>query len=175
MSKQQLKKYLKDLDREQLEEFILDIYTDVKPAKEYLDFFLNPNVDKIVKDTQKAIHTKFYRPNGDPVINIKFTKVNDVMKDFTNKVRDPHIVADMMVYLLSIICDYGSKYCHSESFARSVGANFRRLSNWLVSNSLEQEYKETMNKLIKGTYSIGWGCTDGVYNAIDPCFDEDEE
>lgn len=42
MSKAQLKKFLKDLERGQLEEFILDLYSDVKPAKEYLDFFLNP-------------------------------------------------------------------------------------------------------------------------------------
>ena len=37
------------------------------------------------------------------------------------------------------------------------------------------EYKDRMNKLIKRTYDIGWGCTDSVYNAIDPCFDDDDD
>ena len=171
MSKAQLKKYIQGLDREHLEEFILDVYSDVKPAKEYLDFFLNPDVNKVVDKTQRAIYSKVFRPNGDPVLKLKFTKINDIMKDFTAKVRDPHIVADMMVYLLTLLCNYGSKYYHSESFVRSLVANFGRLSKWLVSSGLENEYKDKMSSLIVKTHSIGWGCTDWVYATIDPCFD----
>ena len=174
MSKAQLKKFLKDLDRDQLEEFILDLYSDSKPAREYIDFFLNPNVEKLVETTQKSLYKKFYRPNGDPVSNVKFTKVNDIMKDFTDKVHDPRIVADMMVFLLNLICDYGSRYCYTESYVRSVISNFRRFSNWLVSNSLEKEYHEKMETLITKTQSIGWLCTDGVYSAIDDAFIEDD-
>lgn len=170
MSKSQLKKYLKELNRDQLEEFILDIYSDVKSAKEYLDFFLNPDVTKLVDKTQLQLYSKFYRPNGEPVSNLKFSKVNDIMKDFTNKMRDPYIVADMMVYLLTIICDYGRNYSYSESFVRSVISNFKRFSNWLVTNGLEKDYLQKMKNLITMTYSIGWNCSDGVYSGIDPYF-----
>lgn len=171
MSKAQLKKYIQVLDREHLEEFVLDIYSDVKPAKEYIDFFLNPDVNKVVEKTQRAIYSKVFRPNGDPVLKLKFTKINDIMKDFTAKVRDPYIVADMMMYLLTLLCNYGSKYYHSESFVRSLVANFGRLSKWLVSSGLENEYKDKMSSLIDKTHSIGWGCTDWVYSSIDPCFE----
>lgn len=171
MSKAQLKKFLKELDRDQLEEFVLDMYTDIKPVKAYLDFFLNPDVDKLVDKTQLSLFTKIFRPNGDPVLNLKFTKINDIMKEFTMKVRDAHIVADMMVYLLTLLCEYGSQYCHTESFVKSVVANFSRLSKWLIKNGLEKEYYDKMNSLIRQTHSIGWGCTDWVYNSIDPGFD----
>ncbi len=171
MSKAQLKKYIQELDREHLEEFVLDIYSDVKPAKEYLDFFLNPDVNKLVEKTQRAIYSKVFRPNGDPVLKLKFTKINDIMKDFTAKVRDPHIVADMMVYLLTLLCNYGSKYYHSESFVRSLVANFGRFSKWLVSSGLENEYKDIMSSLIVKTHRIGWSCTDWVYSSIDPYFE----
>ena len=110
MSKAQLKKYIQGLDREHLEEFVMDIYSDVKPAKEYLDFFLNPDVNKVVEKTQRAIYSKVFRPNGDPVLKLRFTKINDIMKDFTAKVRDPYIVADMMVYLLTLLVIYGKKF-----------------------------------------------------------------
>ncbi|MBD5357241.1 MAG: hypothetical protein HDR88_09605 [Bacteroides sp.] len=170
MSKSQLKKYLKELNKDQLEEFILDIYSDFKPAKEYIDFFLNPDVTKLVNKTQSQLYSKFYRPNGEPVTNLKFSKVNAIMKDFTNKICDPYIVADMMVYLLTLICDYGRNYSYSESFVRSVISNFKRLSNWLVTNGLEKEYHQKMENLIAMTYSIGWNCSDGVYSEIDPCF-----
>lgn len=126
-----------------------------------------------METTQRALYTKFYRPNGDPVLRLKFTKVNDIMKDFTTKVRDPRIVADMMVFLLNLICDYYSRYVHNEAFTKYVSSNFRRLSNWLVSSGLEKEYHEKMEKLIRKTYDIGWGCTDGVYNAINEVFTDD--
>ncbi len=170
MSKSQLKKYIKDLNREQLEEFILDIYSDVKPAKEYLDFFLNPDVTKLIDKTQSSLYSKFYRPSGEPTFNLKFSKVNDIMKDFTTKIHDPFIVADMMVYLIKLICEYGRNYSYSESFVRSIISNFRKFSNWLVTNGIEKEYHQKMTQLISMTYSIGWSCSDGVYDAIDPCF-----
>ena len=43
MSKRELKAALKDLDREQLTDLILELYSDVKQAKEYLDFYANPD------------------------------------------------------------------------------------------------------------------------------------
>lgn len=167
MSKAQLKKYIAGLDREHLEEFIVDIYTDVKAAKEYLDFFLNPDVNKVVDKTQRALYSKVYKPNGDPVLRVKFSKMNDIMKDFSAKVRDSYIVADMMAYLLGLLCDYGSRYYHGEAFVRSLVANFGRFSKWLVSSGIEEEYKERMEALIAKTHKIGWSCTDRVYDAIE--------
>ncbi len=166
MSKGQLKKYIEGLERGQLEEFVLDIYSDVKAAKEYLDFFLNPDVNKVVDKTQRALYSKVFKPNGDPVLRLKFSKMNDIMKDFTAKVRDPYLVADMMAYLIGLLCDYGSRYYHGEAFVRSLVANFGRFSKWLVSSGLEKEYKDRMDALITKTYSIGWSCTDRVYEAI---------
>lgn len=171
MSKAQLKKYIQGLEREHLEEFVMDIYSDVKPAKEYLDFFLNPDVNKMVEKTQRAIYSKIYRADQEPLRRLKFSKINDIMKDFTIKVRDPYIVADMMVYLLTLLCEFSSRYSYSESFVRSLVANFARFSKWLVSSGLEKEYKDIMSSLIEKTYKIGWGCTDWVYSSIDPCFE----
>lgn len=170
MSKAQLKKYIQGMEREHLEEMVLDLYSDVKAAKEYLDFFLNPDVEKLVDKTQRALYSRVFKPFGDPVLNIKFTKINNIMKDFTTKVKDPYLVANMMAYLLNLLGDYGAKYYHDEAFVRSVVANFGRFSKWLVSSGLEEEYKPRMAALIVKTHSMGWSCTDRVYAAIDPCF-----
>ena len=47
MSKATLKKELKNMSREQMEQIILDAYDARKETKEYFDFFLNPDVDKL--------------------------------------------------------------------------------------------------------------------------------
>lgn len=55
MSKASLKKALKELDNDQLQELILEVYEALKPAKEYFEFFLNPNVEKLTEKYQKTI------------------------------------------------------------------------------------------------------------------------
>ncbi len=45
MTKAQLKKHLQKLPKEQVIEVILELYDARKEAKEYLDFYTNPNED----------------------------------------------------------------------------------------------------------------------------------
>ena len=49
MSKLRLTKEIKQLERHQLEQMILDAYAARKEIKEYFDFFLNPDVDKLIE------------------------------------------------------------------------------------------------------------------------------
>ncbi|MBK6666597.1 MAG: hypothetical protein IPG48_10710 [Saprospiraceae bacterium] len=44
MSKQTLQKFLKSLDHDQMTEFVLEMYSNSKSIKEYIDHFLNPDV-----------------------------------------------------------------------------------------------------------------------------------
>lgn len=49
MSKALLKKELAHLDREQLVEVILNAYSSSKEAKEYFEFFLNPDLEALMQ------------------------------------------------------------------------------------------------------------------------------
>ena len=53
MSKTTLRKELKNMNREQLEQIILDAYDARTEIKEYFEFFLNPDVGKLL-DKHKA-------------------------------------------------------------------------------------------------------------------------
>ena len=61
MSKLQLKKEIKNLTREQLEQLLLDAYDARKETKEYFDFFLNPDVEKLTEKYKVSISTEFSR------------------------------------------------------------------------------------------------------------------
>ena len=47
MSKRNLKKYLSELSKEQLEEQLLELYEKFKDVKIYYDFAFNPNEKKL--------------------------------------------------------------------------------------------------------------------------------
>ena len=61
MSKLRLTKEIKQLERHQLEQMILDAYAARKGIKEYFDFFLNPDVDKLIEKYKVAASKEFNR------------------------------------------------------------------------------------------------------------------
>ena len=59
MSKAALKKHLQSLNREQLIETVLEMYDNMKPVKEYLEFFLNPNEKEMFEKYRTIIVNEF--------------------------------------------------------------------------------------------------------------------
>ena len=53
MSKTKLKKYLQNLTHDQIMEVVLDLYDARKDAKEYMEFFMNPDVKAELDKTKK--------------------------------------------------------------------------------------------------------------------------
>ncbi len=62
MSKAQLKKYLQTLPHEQIVQVVLDLYDARKAAKEYLEFYMDPDAAKAVENAKKAVLKVFYTP-----------------------------------------------------------------------------------------------------------------
>lgn len=61
MSKSKLKKEIAMLERSQLEQMVLDAYEARKEIKEYFEFFLNPDVDKLLERYKSDISKELVR------------------------------------------------------------------------------------------------------------------
>ena len=59
MSKSEVKKYIKSLERSSLEELVMDLYSARKEAKEYLEFYANPDEDGKLDEYKKIITEEF--------------------------------------------------------------------------------------------------------------------
>jgi shikimate 5-dehydrogenase len=64
MSKRDLKKYLFDLNKEQLEEQIMELYDKFKEVKVYYDFAFNPNENKLIKEAKLKVTNEYYPIKG---------------------------------------------------------------------------------------------------------------
>ena len=65
MSKAKLKKHLLSLTKEQITDIVLELYDARKEAKEYLEFYLEPNSFRLV-DSQISPHS----PNAERLFPI---------------------------------------------------------------------------------------------------------
>ena len=60
MSKRDLKKYLSELNKEQLEEQLIELYEKFVPVKTYYDFVFNPKEDALLKEAKLKISNEYY-------------------------------------------------------------------------------------------------------------------
>jgi hypothetical protein len=60
MSKTELKRYLRDLTKEQLEEQVRTLYDKFSPVKTYYDFVFQPNERKLALDARTKIAQEYF-------------------------------------------------------------------------------------------------------------------
>lgn len=85
MSKTEVKKYIKSLDRQGLEQLVLDLYTARKEAKEFLDYAVHPNDNAKYEQYKEIITKEFFPKRGDG--KMRFSVCKKAVKDF--KSLDP--------------------------------------------------------------------------------------
>lgn len=98
---------LATLDRDQLEEVILQIYEARKDAREFLEYFVNPD-EHAMYEKYHSIITKEFRPSrGRPKARTSVCK--KAVKDFTLLHPDDRLITDMQLYVVESIVLYANK------------------------------------------------------------------
>lgn len=98
MSKTLLKKELQHLDRDEVVQVLLDLYTARKEAREWLDFFADPDVDKRLDKAKESIARELNRGRGQSKARI--SHIRKTIKDFASLQPGDEAVAELMTYTI---------------------------------------------------------------------------
>lgn len=120
MSKTALKKALAGMDAAQLTELITDLYEARSEAKEYLDFYINPDIDKKMTKAKSLIAKEVGRTSRGRA-RPRSTRVRRFIKDIESLNPGAEHVAEAMTYTIEQFCLTGSVNWVKESTQRSVG------------------------------------------------------
>lgn len=163
MSKSELKKHLQSLTKEQIIEQVLEVYSNCKPAKEYLEYFLNPD-EKEQFQKYKAIIIKEFYPEGkyfDP--SLRFSVARKAISDFRSLKPSPELLADLMVTLPEIACKFTSEYGDmSEQYYTSAANNYEQALKFLQKNNLLENFKLRCEDCVKYVEPCGYGFADEI-------------
>lgn len=99
MSKASVKKALKELDHEGLVNLLMDLYACRKDAKDFLEFWANPDEDKELERVKERIHKLFFLPQNRPRRKPDMTEIKTLVKNFRTLGPDPEKIADLLIYL----------------------------------------------------------------------------
>lgn len=123
MSKVALKKYLNTLQKGEIIEMVLDLYDARKEAKEYLEYYLNPDEKEKLKEYKTIILNEFFPKRGDR--KCRFSVCRKAIADFRKLYPAPENLADLMLYLVENACEAADLWGDLwESFYDSTESNF---------------------------------------------------
>lgn len=99
MSKASVKKALKELDHEGLVNLLMDLYACRKEAKDFLEFWADPDEDKELERIKERIHKLFFLPHDKPRRKPDMTEIKTLVKNFRTLGPDSEKIADLLIYL----------------------------------------------------------------------------
>lgn len=143
MSRAQVKKILSTLSKDQLEELVLDLYDARKGAKEYLEFFADPNSDALLETLCKKIEDNFYLPGNKARRRVRLTPANVALDEFIKSCPGTAYVAQAMMYYAALLTDYYFFARGNSQIAAAAMRQFRRALEYADANS---EFKGSVAK-----------------------------
>ncbi len=156
MSKRELKLYLKELKKVQLEEQIIDLYERFKEVKIYYDFAFNPQEQKIL-DAAKAKVYKEYFPNTKRRAKARRSVAQKHIQHFKTIEMNPLLIADFMLYTIEI----AQLFCHEkpvtqEAFYKSILKLFRELIVFVIQKGVHHKFIDGILQIKQQSKKQNW-------------------
>ena len=156
MSKRELRKYLKDLTKEQLEEQLADIYDRFKDVKEYYDFAFNPKENQLMEQCRFQISKEYY-----PVSSRKAKLRRSVAQKWIKKLilldADASLLADVMFFNIEIAQSFsGEHIIRQESFYTSLYKSFDEALRFVSEKGILNEFRGRIEKIAGDACDQQW-------------------
>ncbi|MCM1331504.1 MAG: DUF6155 family protein [Bacteroides sp.] len=149
MSKTTLKKQIKELTKEQLIEVMLELYDARKEAREYLEYYVNPDENKMFEKYNAIIHKEFFPQKGRAKGRTSVCK--KAIKDFISLHPSPKLIAELKFSTVETIVKYAvnSRFWLRESQENTLLAFFKESLDYMFSNDLLDYFNRRIDDVLK--------------------------
>lgn len=147
MSKATLKKAIKDMDRDNLAEIILELYEARPEAKEYLEFWVNPDPDKELERYKQKVSRLFFFSEGRLRKNPGLTEIKKHLRYFASLCMDHEKTADLMLFTLDMYQLWLSERRHVLSHKNKIEKLLSEAAIYIESHALESLYSLRIQRL----------------------------
>ena len=160
MSKRDLKKYLSELNKEQLEEQIIELYEKFSPVKVYYNFVFNPKEETLLQECKLKISNEYYplkKLGRRSKPKMRRSVAQKYIKHFTLLGVDPFVIADVMLYNIEIAQTFSSEHVIKQDlFFKSMFNSFEQAVTFLIVNGIFNDFKPRIISIHKETMEQKW-------------------
>lgn len=148
MSKTTLKKLLQELDKEQIAQVLFDLYDARKDAREYLEYFVDPDENAMFEKYRGIITKEFLPAKGRAKGRTSVCK--RAVKDFTLLHPSPRLIAELKMYLVEMILSYAVRMRSwvKESHENTLFAVFEEMLDYMSLNDLLVGFEPRIERVI---------------------------
>jgi putative NIF3 family GTP cyclohydrolase 1 type 2 len=156
MSKRDLKKYLNEIDKAELELQIIELYDKFKDVKVYYDFVFNPNEKNLIKDAKLKISNEYFPVRGKKP-KMRRSVAQKFIKHFITLGVDSFIIADIMLYNLEIAQTLSSeKVIKQELFYKSMLTSFEQAISFMIEKAILYEFQIRVESIRNESVTQDW-------------------
>ena len=167
MSKRALTKYLQSLDKQELEDQVLDLYTRFKPVKEYYNFVFNPKEDKLVEEAKFKISNEYF-PVKRRKARARRSVAQKYIKQFLLLEMDAALIADVMLFNIETAQRFNDrKRINQEAFYKSMFNSFEQAVTFVTQNGLKAVYEKRISAIVKIAWEQEWFNATGMENLLE--------
>ena len=174
MSKSEVKKYIKSLERSSLEELVMDLYSARKEAKEYLEYVIKPDDNAKLEEYRSIIHNEFFPSRGDA--KLRFSVCRKAVSEFKSLDPLPELLADLMLcipeYATQITHEWGDMW---EQFYDATENNFKAAMKYISQHHLQSHFQQRIDTILHNSESSGWWFPDIMRDTYYDYSDKPEE
>ena len=173
MSKRDLKKYIQSLDKDQIAEQFLELYSKFPEVKTYYDFIFNPNEEKLLQDARVKISAEYF-PTKTKKAKLRRSTAQKIIKHFLMLGVEPHIIAEVMLYNITIAQKYSAKKeMYYSSFYKSILNSFKQCITFCISNGIMPHFKTQILAVVEEVQKQKWPNKAEFKNRIEIIEEED--
>ena len=156
MSKKDLKEYIHELTKEQLQDQIIDLYMRFKEVKEFYDFAFDPKENKLMEECKFKISKEYFPVNGRKP-KMRRSVAQGYIRHFKRLGVEASLVADIMLYNIEVAQTYTSeKYIKQESFYKSMLKSFQEAIKYIRDSGIENEFNARLNRIVDESIDQNW-------------------
>jgi len=157
MSKRDLKKYLGELDKEQLQEQLIELYEKFTAVKEYYDFVFNPKEEKRLQEAKLKISNEYFPIGKTRKAKMRRSTAQKIIKHFITLGVDPFVIADVMLYTIEIAQTFSAENpIKQEAFYKSMNNSFEQAVQFLIANGILSEFKSRIKAIYDEILQQKW-------------------
>ena len=160
MSKRDLKKYLAELNKEQLEEQIIELYEKFSAVKVYYNFVFNPKEETLLQECKLKISNEYYplkKTGRRSKPKMRRSVAQKYVKHFVLLGVDPFIIADVMLYNIEIAQTFSSEnVIKHELFFKSMFNSFEKAVVFLIANGIINDFKTRLLSIHNQSIKQKW-------------------
>ena len=162
MSKSQVKKLLAGMSKEEVINIVMELYDARKEARDYLDYYVNPNENKELEKFKKIVLKEFDDDiSRDP--QCRFSVCRKALSDFKKLAPSTDTLAEAMVYYVERVCEFsfdaGDLW---EQYYDSAASNFRFMVKFLVKNDMLEAMMPRVVQIMAWCWPCGYGFHDEI-------------